>query len=160
MGRRKLQDELGKKRPFESPEQEAYLNLARTGDRLQTRFLRLFRDYDLTPSQYNVLRILRGEGEPMKCMDVAGRTVTEVPGITGLIDRLEARGLVERQRSTEDRREVFVSVTAKGLKLLADLDEPVAGMHRTLLGHLTRAELAELVRLLEKARAPLEESGA
>jgi DNA-binding MarR family transcriptional regulator len=158
MPRGKLQDELKKKRGFEAPEVEAYLNLVRTGDRLQTRFLRLFREYGLTPSQYNVLRILRGEGQPMKCMEIAARTVTEVPAITGLIDRLEKTRLVVRRRSDEDRREINVSITAKGLKLLADLDQPVLDLHGALLGHLSRADLAELSRLLEKARAPLDET--
>ncbi len=156
MGRSRLQDELRKKKPFEVPEVEAHLSLVRTSDRLQTRFLRLFREQGLTPAQYNILRILRGEGRPMKCMEIAGRTVTEVPGITGLIDRLEKIELVQRERSQEDRREIFVAITPKGLAMLAALDEPVLQLHRALLGHLTRDELDELIRLLEKARAPLE----
>src|SRR6476469_6214516 len=85
----KLQNELKKKRPFESPEQEAALNVLRTNDQLQIRFARLFREFGLTPSQYNVLRILRGEGQPLPCLEVADRMVAAVPGITGLIDRLE-----------------------------------------------------------------------
>src|SRR5262245_17888523 len=105
----KLQQELKKKRPFDALEQEAMLNLLRTHDQLQIHFTRLFRAHGLTPSQYNVLRILRGEGRPMKCMDIAERTVTVVPGITGLIDRLEQADLVRRDRSADDRREIFVT---------------------------------------------------
>ena len=90
----RLQRELKKKRPFESPEQEAMLNLLRTNDRFQLRFARLFREHGLTPSQYNVLRILRGEGKPLPCLEIADRMIAAVPGITGLIDRLEAMGLV------------------------------------------------------------------
>ena len=84
----KLQHELKKKRPFESPEEEAALNIVRTSDQLQIRFARLLREHDLTPSQYNILRILRGEGQPLPILEIASRTITVVPGITGLIDRL------------------------------------------------------------------------
>ncbi len=92
----RLQRELKKKRPFDVPEQEAALGLVRTNDRLQIQFTRLFRKFGLTPSQYNVLRILRGEGGPLPILEIAERTVTVVPGITGLIDRLESAGLVAR----------------------------------------------------------------
>src|SRR5260370_8059030 len=84
-----LQPELKKQRPFESPEREAALSVLRTSDQLSIRFARLFREHGLTPSQYNVLRILRGEGAPLPILEVASRTITVVPGITGLIDRLE-----------------------------------------------------------------------
>src|SRR5581483_10107517 len=90
----KLQHELKKKRPFESAEQEAALGVLRTGDRLQICFARLLREHGLTPSQYNVLRILRGEGKPLPILEIPGRTITVVPGITGLIDRLERAGFV------------------------------------------------------------------
>ena len=104
----KLQQEIGKRGPFGSPGQEAVLNLFRTSDRLQHRFARLFAEYDMTSSQYNILRILRGEGRPMQCMEIAERTITVVPGITGLIDRLERKvpALVTRERSREDRRDL------------------------------------------------------
>src|ERR1700741_3852331 len=107
----RLQQELKKRRPFDSPEQEAALNIARTADRFGICFARLFREYGLTPSQYNILRILRGEGKPLPCLEIAQRTITVVPGITGLIDRLEQAGLVSRLRSEEDRRIVNVSIT-------------------------------------------------
>jgi DNA-binding MarR family transcriptional regulator len=153
----RLQAELKKRRPFDSPEQEASLNIARTADRFGICFARLFREYGLTPSQYNVLRILRGEGKPLPILEVADRMLAAVPGITGLIDRLEGMGLVARERSTEDRRVVFVAITAKGLDLLGNLDEPEAALHKRLIGHLSPAELRELSRLLEKARQPLAE---
>lgn len=152
----RLQRELKKKRPFESPEQEAMLNLVRTNDRFQFRFARLFREHGLTPSQYNVLRILRGEGKPLPILEVADRMVAAVPGITGLIDRLEAMGLVTRERSTADRRVIYVAVTEKALEILARIDGPVVDLHKALIGHLTRHELNELVRLLEKARQSLD----
>src|SRR6185437_11261723 len=121
----RLQNELKKKRPFESLEQEALLNLARSGDQAQIRFTRLFREYGLTPSQYNVLRILRGEGKPLPILEIANRTITVVPGITGLIDRLEEAGFVARERCSEDRRVVYVSLTSKAEKLLGKIDRPL-----------------------------------
>lgn len=152
----RLQAELKKRRPFESPEQEAILNLFRTSDRVQIRFARLFREHGLTPSQYNVLRILRGEGKPLPCLEIAQRMVAVVPGITGLIDRLEAMGLVGRVRSSEDRRVIYVRITDKALDLLSRLDKPVDDLHKQLIGHLTHDELTQLARLLEKARIPLD----
>jgi DNA-binding MarR family transcriptional regulator len=152
-----LQRELKKKRPFASPAEEAVLNLHRTADRIGIRFARLFGRHGLTPSQYNVLRILRGEGRPMKVMEVAARTLAEVPGITGVIDRMVRAGLVARERCDEDRRVVFVAVTDKGLRRLAQLDGPVAGLHERLVGHLSREELTQLSRLLEKARERCDE---
>src|SRR5262245_11939826 len=120
-----LQREIKKRKPFESPEQEAMLNLARTNDQFSIRFARMFREYGLTGSQYNVLRILRGEGTPLPILEVADRLITAVPGITGLIDRLEAMNLVCRRRCDNDRRVVYVEITPKALELLARLDEPV-----------------------------------
>jgi MarR family transcriptional regulator, 2-MHQ and catechol-resistance regulon repressor len=153
----KLQHELKKKRPFESPEEEAALSVLRTGDQLQIRFARLLREHGLTPSQYNVLRILRGEGAPLPILEIAGRTITVVPGITGLIDRLEQAGFVNRVRCDKDRRVIYVALADHGTKTLAALDEPLAALRHKLLGHLSRAELKELIRLLEKVRGLLTE---
>jgi DNA-binding MarR family transcriptional regulator len=155
----RLQKELKKRRPFDSPEQEAALNIARTADRFGICFARLFREYGLTPSQYNVLRSLRGEGKPLPILEVADRLLAAVPGITGLIDRLEGMGLLARRRCTEDRRVVFVAITDKGLELLGQLDGPEAALHKRLIGHLSPDELRELSRLLEKARKSLDETG-
>jgi DNA-binding MarR family transcriptional regulator len=148
----RLQHELKKKRPFDSPEQEALLNLLRTGDWIDNRFGRLFRDYGITSSQYNVLRILRGEGQPLPSLEIADRMIQVVPAITGLIDRLEKQELVTRRRCSDDRRVVYVEITSKALALLKQLDGPVEELHKSLVGHLTRAELKELSRLLEKTR--------
>lgn len=148
----RLQAELKKRRPFESPHQEAVLNVLRTNDQFQNKFGRLFRHYGLTSSQYNVLKILRGEAQPMPCLEIASRMVQVVPAITGLIDRLETQALVLRDRCIEDRRVVYITLTDKARKLLAQIDEPVMNLHRELVGHLTQAELRELSRLLEKAR--------
>ena len=153
-----LQSQIKKRQPFESLEQEALLNLVRTSDRFQFQVARTFREYGLTPSQYNVLRILRGEGKPLPILEVADRMVAMVPGITGVVDRLEATGLVVRERSCQDRRVVYVAITAKALETLAAMDGPLDEMQRRLIGHLTQAELKDLIRLLEKARTSLGET--
>ncbi|SMP58970.1 DNA-binding transcriptional regulator, MarR family [Neorhodopirellula lusitana] len=147
-----LQRELKKRKPFDSPEFEAILNLLRTADLFQNRIGRFFREFGLTSSQYNVLRILRGEGKPLPSLEIADRMVQVVPGITGLIDRLEKQELVKRQRCTEDRRIVYVELTKKATKLLDEIDEPDRALHNELIGHLTPAELKSFSRLLEKAR--------
>lgn len=155
----RLQHELKKKRPFDSLEQEAILNLLRTSDWMDNRFGRLLRDYGITNSQYNVLRILRGEGQPLPSLEIADRMIQVVPAITGLIDRLEKQELVTRRRCAEDRRVVYVEITTKGFNLLKQLDTPVEEMHKGLVGHLTRPELKELSRLLEKVRHAESEAG-
>src|SRR5450432_3492244 len=140
MATTKLQNELKKKRPFESPEEEAALNIVRTSDQLQLRFARLLREYGLTsPTQYNILRILRGEGKPLPILEIASRTITVVPGITGLIDRLEQAGFVSRVRCENDRRVIFVGLSGKGSKTVAALDGPVLALHKRLMGHLSQA---------------------
>jgi DNA-binding MarR family transcriptional regulator len=151
----KLQHELKKKRPFDLPEEEVTLSIVRTSDQLQIRFSRLLREHGLTSSQYNVLRILRGEGKPLPILEIASRTITVVPGITGLIDRLEQAGFVNRLRCEKDRRVIYVALTDHGMTTLCALDEPLAALHRKLLGHLSQAELKELIRLLERVREPL-----
>ena len=155
----RLQRELRKKRPFESPEQEALLNILRTSDQFQNQIGRLFRKHGLTSSQYNVLRILRGEAKPMPSLEVAERMIQVVPAITGLIDRLESQKLVTRHRCNKDRRVVYIQITRKALALLNRIGEPLDELHNRLIGHLTRTELKELSRLLEKARTSLEDPG-
>src|SRR5580693_3732510 len=150
----KLQHELKKKWPFESPEQEAALSVLRTSDQLQIRFARLLREHGLTPSQYNILRILRGEGKPLPILEIASRTITVVPGITGLIDRLEQAGMVNRLRCEKDRRVIYVALTDQGMTTLSALDQPLNDLHHKLLDHLSRTELKDLIQLLEKVRAP------
>lgn len=149
----KLQQEIKKRTPFGSPEQEAYLNLMRTSDLLQNQMGRFFREFGLTPSQYNVLRILRGEGQPMPSLEIAERMIQVVPAITGLIDRLEKQGLVERRRCETDRRVVYVEITAQASKLLGRMDKPLEEMHKQLLGHMSRGDLKQLSSLLEQARS-------
>src|SRR5438874_5488880 len=135
----KLQHELKKKRPFVSPEEEALLSVVRTSDQLQICSARLLREHGLTPSQYNILRILRGEGKPLPILEIASRTITVVPGITGLIDRLEQAGFVNRLRCEKDRRVIYVALTDKGIETVSQLDEPVLALHKNLMGHLSQA---------------------
>jgi DNA-binding MarR family transcriptional regulator len=150
-----LQQELGKKNPFDSTEQEACLNLVRTLDYIQCHVVRLFEGYQLSGPQYNVLRILRGHGGAgVPTSVIAGEMVTRMPDITRLVDRLEQASLAERRRTPSDRRVVLVRITPRGLELLDRLDRPVLELHRRLLGHLSREELAQLNALLVKARRP------
>ncbi|QDV77996.1 MarR family winged helix-turn-helix transcriptional regulator [Botrimarina mediterranea] len=151
-----LKSDLRKRDGFDSPEQEAMLSVLRLSDRFSNRLGRLFREYGLTSSQYNVLRILRGEGKPLPSLEVADRMIQVVPAITGLIDRLEKQGLVCRERSAEDRRVVYVEITKQGLAVLAKIDKPLSELHRKLLGKMSRKELAELIRLLCRARESFE----
>jgi len=152
----KLRRELKKRGPFASLEQEVFLSIARTADQLLIRGERLMREQGLTGPQYNVLRILRGEGKPLPMQEIASRVVQVVPGITGLVDRLEAAGLVHRERSTEDRRVIYVNITPAGLDMLAKLDAPLLALEKKLLGGLTQADQRQLIELLEKVRDHLE----
>src|SRR5437868_12557920 len=133
-----LGEEIKMKHPFTlQGEQEAMLNILRTADQLQIRFSRLFRQFGLTPQQYNVLRILRGEGRALPILEIAARMITVVPGITGLIDRLESASLVERKRCNHDRRVIYVAITPRAIEILAEIDEPLSNLHQQTLGHLT-----------------------
>lgn len=145
------------RRRFDSLEQEAYLNLWRTYDRLRGEEDALFVEFDLTAQQYNALRLLRGaHPAPMPTLELAGRLVSRAPDITRLVDKLVARGFVSRQRLDDNRRVVELSIAAPGLELLRRLDARVRECHRKQLGHLGRDELATLVRLLQEARRPHE----
>ena len=140
MSSTKLQHELKKRLPFDSAEQEAVLNILRTSDWIDNRLGRLFRSFGLTSSQYNVLRILRGEGKPLPSLEIADRMIQIVPAITGLIDRLEKQALVVRQRCADDRRVVYVAITRKATDLLKRIDKPLDQLQKQLVGHLTANE--------------------
>jgi len=156
-----LQHELHKREPFASPEQEAFLNVQRSAAILAGPFERLFKSRGITGASYNVLRILRGAGAGgRQCHEIGEHMVAQVPDVTRLIDRLERAGLVTRSRCDKDRRVIHVRVTADGLALLAALDGPLLEMHREQLGHLSSAELAQLNRILVKARQFKDEASA
>jgi DNA-binding MarR family transcriptional regulator len=146
---------------FDSLEQEVFLNLWRTYDRLRALEDELFARYDLTPQQYNVLRLLRASApEPVQTLTLADRLVSRAPDITRMLDKLERRGLITRQRPSDNRRVVRVQIAAAGLDLLTDIAEPLAECHRRQLGHLSQADLKSLARLLRAARLPHEDAGS
>ena len=150
----KLQQELAQSRPCSSLEEEAFLNVQRTAGVLAQRVIELLKPHGLSPTQYNVLRILRGAGESgAACKEIGARMVTPDPDITRLIDRLEKRGLVTRGRSPTDRRRVPVQITTDGLKLLNELDQPILASCGSTMSPLNEAELQTLIDLLERLRS-------
>jgi DNA-binding MarR family transcriptional regulator len=154
-------DPADKARRFDSLAQEAFLNLWRTYDRLHVAEEELFERYDLTPQQYNALRLLRGEGgKKMATLALGSRLVSRAPDITRLLDKLEERGLIARERPADNRRLVLIGLTDAGRALLAELDGPVRECHDRQLGHLPQEALRELVSLLQSARRPHEESSS
>lgn len=147
-------------RRFDSPQQEAYLALWRTYDRLRALEDDLFSNFDLTAQQYNLLRLLRAAPEPVPTLALAERLVSRAPDITRMLDKLEERKLLTRTRSTEDRRAVLVKITPAGLALLDRIAGPLRECHERQLGHLSATELKSLVALLKAVRAPHEPPGS
>jgi DNA-binding MarR family transcriptional regulator len=148
-------------RRFDSVEQEAFLGLWRTYDRLRALEDELFERYNLTPQQYNALRLLRGEHpDKLRTLDLAARLVSRAPDITRMLDKLEQRGLIDRDRPSDNRRIVRVGITAAGIALLQELREPLRACHVRQLGHLSRKDLENLISLLRAARLPHEMSSS
>jgi DNA-binding MarR family transcriptional regulator len=137
------------------PEEAAFLNLLRTTEMLSRPLAQLLKTGDLSPAQYNVMRILRGSPEGLTCREVGNRMITRDPDITRLLDRLEKRRLISRKRDDKDRRVVSTRITEQGLDLLARLDQPIRDMHRKLLGHLGQDRLQVLTQILDACRAEL-----
>ncbi|HYE08460.1 MAG TPA: MarR family transcriptional regulator [Planctomycetota bacterium] len=149
----RLHDDIKQSKPFPTPEDELFVQLLRTTDQLMHGLVAALKPSDLSPEQYNVLRILRGAGKDgHPCGEIAGRMITRDPDVTRLIDRLEKRGLVERRRDDVDRRVVRVTITNAGAKLIAPLDQQLIELHRAQLGHLGRRRIDDLIALLEAAR--------
>jgi len=134
-------------------EEAAFLDLLRTTDVLSHRPAQVLKTADLSATQYNVLRILRGAPEGLTCGEVANRMITRDPDITRLLDRLEKRGLISRCREAKDRRMVLARITPEGLAVLAGLDSPIQEAHRRQLGHLGRERLRALAELLSACRS-------
>ncbi|HET9467620.1 MAG TPA: MarR family transcriptional regulator [Vicinamibacterales bacterium] len=148
-----LRTELKMAKPFKSIEEEAILSIARTAAVLEHSGADALRPFDLTITQYNVLRILRGAGSEGLCRNEVGeRLVTKVPDVTRLLDRMEAAGLIVRQRGSEDRRVVATQITEKGLKLLEKIDRELPAIHARQLGHVSQKRLRELISILEEVR--------
>ncbi len=149
----RLKEEIKQGRPLGSLEEEVFLNLQRTADAALRVFEELLKPSRLTHTQYNVLRILRGAGaQGLLCREIGERMITRDPDVTRLLDRLEARGLIARTREPRDRRVILSRITPAGLRLLTQLDAPVAELHRRRLAHLPRSRVRKLIELLESAR--------
>jgi DNA-binding MarR family transcriptional regulator len=151
-----LQQELKQTKPFQSLEVEAALSIARTAAKLDHSVAQALKPFGLTPTQYNVLRILRGAGVEGLCRNAVGeRLVAPVPDVTRLLDRMEDAALISRERSGTDRRYVTTRITRKGLDLLDQIDAPLTALSQEQLGHLGRRNLRVLVDVLTKAREKL-----
>ena len=149
-----LQREIQQRVPFSSQQEEAILAIARTADVLRRRISKLIEPYGVTEQQYNVLRILRGAGcDGLPTLDIAERMIEQTPGITRMIDRLETKGLVSRERGCQDRRQVLCRISQTGLDLLAKLDEPLRQWGLTALGSLREEEMDALILTLARIRA-------
>ena len=148
-----VQAEL-KPKPGSCPEEMTYLEMLRTMEALSHRFAQVLKTEDLSSTQYNVLRILRGASDGLPCGEIGNRMVTRDSDITRLLDRLERRALITRCRESKDRRTVWTRITPSGLELLARLDKPMRAAHRERMGHLGRERLSQLADLLRLARQP------
>jgi DNA-binding MarR family transcriptional regulator len=150
-----LKLEIVQERPFASPQEEALLNLLRTSDCLSRVFHRQTREWGLTSTQYNVLRILRGaHPNGLTCSAIGERMITADPDITRLLGRLKALHLIRQQRDTRDRRVMWTQISETGLELLRQMEPVIARLPGELLGHLDDGKIEHLIQLLEEARQP------
>lgn len=148
-----LRREIRQQKPFASLAQEAHLNIQRTQAAIDDGLEQLLKAHGISGTQYNVLRILRGAGHDGLCrQEIADRLLTRMPDVTRLLDRMEEAGLVERERSTTDRRVVSTRLTKTGRSLVDSLDAPVMEEHQRVLGHLSATQLQTLIELLTLAR--------
>lgn len=146
---------------FDSLQQEAYLNLWRTYDRLKVVEDELFAKHDLSAQQYNALRLLETvHPGTMPTLALGQKLISRAPDMTRMLDRLEQRNLVQRERRPENRRVVEVAIAPAGLQLLEELSTQVREGHKRQLGHMTARDLKHLIELLQAARNPHEEQGS
>ena len=156
---RSIQAELKQTKPFSSTGEEASIAILRTADELQQQLVELLKPYGLSPTQFNALRILRGAGETgLPCSEIGERMINHDPDITRLLDRLEQRDLVARQRDAKDRRVHVARITKTGLDLLKNLDKPVEEFHRVTTADFGESNLKSLIRLADKLRHSLQNS--
>jgi DNA-binding MarR family transcriptional regulator len=149
----KILKELQQTKPFRHIEEEVFLNLQRSADAMMQEISDILKPFGLSPTQYNVMRILRGAGDAgITCKEIGARMITRDPDITRLLDRLERRRLVTRNRAKEDRRFVSIHITSEGLALLRELDEPIAQRQLALMQHMDKQQLYRIVELLENIR--------
>jgi len=150
---RNAQSRTNSRKPFISLEQETFIAILRTADRLDLRLTELLKPFNLSTTQFNALRILRGAGEQgLACSEVGERMINHDPDITRLMDRLEKRGLVQRRRDQQDRRVIVARITPAGLDLLKTIDQPLNEFHRRMMGKIGDVKLRSLLRLLELVR--------
>jgi DNA-binding MarR family transcriptional regulator len=155
-----LQKELKQNRPFTGAAEAAHLAILVTAERLKTNAAHVFKTKDLTAAQYNVLRILRGAGpDGITCTEIGSRMITRDSDITRMLDRLEARGLISRQRQSDDRRVVRAFISDAGLLLLKELDAPLRKFIKNQMAGLGENDLKKLVKLLDKIRGNITEQG-
>lgn len=148
-----LKDEIAQQRPFSGPEEEALLNLMRTADSMHRAFQQKARNWAVTSTQYNVLRILRGaQPRGLTCAAIGDRMITAEPDITRLLARLKGLKLIRQHRDRQDRRVVWTQISEAGMELLKSMDPVIDGLTRELMGHMSERDLTELIRLLEVAR--------
>jgi DNA-binding MarR family transcriptional regulator len=145
--------ELQQTKPFRYLEEEVFLNIQRTADVMMQEVTDVLRPFGLSPTQYNILRILRGAGDTgVTCKDIGARMITRDPDITRLLDRLERRNLLTRNRAKEDRRFVAIRITEEGRALLQELDQPIAAKQIALMRQLNQQEMNETIEMLERIR--------
>jgi DNA-binding MarR family transcriptional regulator len=152
-GRRSIAEDIKQTRPFASDGQEATIALLRTADVVRRRLSRVVEREGTTLQQYNVLRILRGAPAPLSALEISERLIEETPGVSRLIDRLVAKKLVRRSRSSRDRRMLECSLTPQGLKLLERLDADVDAADAAPMATLAHDEVRRLTALLDRIRA-------
>ncbi len=153
----KLQAEIHQTRPFERLEEEAVLNILRTAEVLQRTLAEFLKEFDLSPTQYNVLRILRGAGAAgVTCSQIGERLLTHDPDITRLLDRMEARALIARERSSTDRRAIITRISGDGLRLVDSIDAPIRAMTQLRMGKFEQNSLTGLIAELERVREAFE----
>jgi len=146
-------EEIRQRKPLPSRSAEALLGLMKTADLVNRRFASVVEPAGISGQQYNVLRILRGSGKDgLPTLEVASRLIEQTPGITRLLDRLEAKKWIRRERCPRDRRQVLCWITPSGLDLLAGLEQAVLDFDREVLGQLSGADLRELIRILDRIR--------
>lgn len=153
MGGKLLVNDLQPAKPFRHLEEELFLNIQRTADAMLQEMVDVLRPFGLSPTQYNVLRILRSAGDSgVTCKDIGARMIARDPDITRLLDRLERRNLLTRNRAKEDRRFVAIRITPGGLELLRELDAPIERKQLALMQHMGKEQLHSTVELLEQLR--------
>src|SRR5438477_8888613 len=139
------------KRPTNSPGPRAFIAILSAADRLSQQAEQLVKIYGLTGTQYNVLRILRGaEPNGLPCKGISDRMISHDPDMTRLLDRMEKRGLISRERQSDDRRVVKTRITAAGLEILRKIDMHVQEMHHSQFRELGAARLKTLATALEE----------